>query len=77
MNRRPSQNSNRSEIYRYASLGTQILAGLAIAVFLGLKTDGWLHTLPLFTIVLPLLVLASIFYKLFRETGPRKNNEPK
>lgn len=71
MNPRPSPN-NKKEFYRYASLGTQILAGLGLAVFLGLKVDGWLHTLPLFSSVLPLLVLAGIFYKLMRETSGRR-----
>jgi F0F1-type ATP synthase assembly protein I len=71
---RPSQNSNKRFFYRYASLGTQILAGLALAVFLGLRLDGWLKTLPLFSCVLPLLVLSAIFYKLIRETK-RKDNE--
>ena len=76
MNNKPSPNNNR-DLVRYASLGTQILAGLGIAVFLGLKADGWLHTLPLFSCVLPLLVLGGIFYKLFRETSNKKKDEQK
>ena len=54
---------------RYAGLGTQMLVSIGIAVFIGLKTDKWLHTLPLFSCVLPLLVLAVAFYKLMRQTG--------
>jgi F0F1-type ATP synthase assembly protein I len=64
-------------LYRYASLGTQILAGIGLAVFIGLKADGWLNTLPLFSCVLPLLVLAAIFYKLMRETSGRQPRSPK
>lgn len=60
---------------RYASLGTQLLVAIGLAVFMGLKLDKWLNTLPLFSCVLPLLVLSAIFYKLFRETSRRKNNE--
>lgn len=60
---------------RYAGLGTVILAGLGLGVFIGLKADGWLHTMPLFSCVLPLLVLVGIFYKLIRETGNKKNEE--
>lgn len=60
---------------RYASLGTQLLVAIGLAVFVGLKLDKWLNTLPLFSCVLPLLVLSAIFYKLFRETSRRKNNE--
>jgi len=59
-------------LLRYAGLGTQMLVSMGIAVFIGLKTDKWLHTLPLFSCVLPLLVLVAIFYKLMRQTG-RKN----
>ena len=59
---------------RYAGLGTQMLLSIGIAVFIGLKTDVWLHTLPLFACVLPLLTLAVIFYKLLRQTG-NKNND--
>ena len=61
---------------RYAGLGTQMLVSIGIAVFVGLKADQWLHTSPLFSCVLPLLVLFGMFYKLMRQTG-NKNNEPK
>jgi len=57
---------------RYAGLGTQMLVSIGIAVFIGLKADKWLHTLPLFSCVLPLLVLAVIFYKLMRQTDNNK-----
>lgn len=60
---------------RYASLGTQLLAAIGLAVFLGLKADKWLHTSPLFACVLPLLILSAIFYKLFRETGKKNIDE--
>ncbi len=59
---------------KYASLGTQLLAAIGLSVFGGLKIDKWLHTLPLFACLLPLLVLSGIFYKLFRETS-KKNND--
>jgi F0F1-type ATP synthase assembly protein I len=73
-NRQSPNNSNKRFFYRYASLGTQLLVALSLAVFIGLKTDRWLHTLPLFSCLLPLLVLGLIFYKLTRETG-NKNDE--
>lgn len=60
---------------RYASLGTQLLAAIGLAVFIGLKADKWLSTSPLFASILPLLVLSALFYKLYRETGRRNNNE--
>jgi F0F1-type ATP synthase assembly protein I len=64
-------------LIRYAGLGTQLLAAIGLAVFLGLKADTRLHTSPLFVVALPLLVLIGIFYKLVRETGKQKNDEPK
>jgi F0F1-type ATP synthase assembly protein I len=74
MNNKPPPNNNR-DILRYASLGTQMLVAIGIAVFIGLKADGWLHTMPLFSCALPLLVLVGIFYKLMRETGNKKKDE--
>ena len=59
---------------RYASLGTQLLAAIGLAVFVGLRMDRWLNTLPLFSCILPLLVLALLFYKLFRETARKKKD---
>jgi F0F1-type ATP synthase assembly protein I len=69
--RLPSTNNNR-DILRYAGLGTQLLVAIGVAVFVGLKADKWLHTLPLFSCALPLLVLIGIFYKLIRETTIRR-----
>jgi F0F1-type ATP synthase assembly protein I len=73
---RPSPNNNR-DILRYASLGTQLFVAIGLAVFAGLKADKWLNTSPLFACVLPLIVLAGIFYKLARDTGKQKNNDSK
>jgi hypothetical protein len=72
MNRKPP--SNNRDLLRYASLGTQLLVSIGLAVFCGIKLDQWLGTLPLFACALPLLVLAGIFYKLFRETSRKKDN---
>jgi len=76
MDKRPSPN-NKKDILRYAALGSQLLAAIGLSVFAGLKADQWLHTSPLFACVLPLLALGAIFYKLVRETGKPKNDEPK
>jgi F0F1-type ATP synthase assembly protein I len=73
-NNRPPNNNNR-DVMRYASLGTQMLVAIALSVFIGWKTDKWLHSSPLLACILPLLVLSAIFYKLFRETSRKKNNE--
>jgi len=60
---------------RYAGLATQMLAGLGIAVFIGLKADKWLGlSFPVLSWLLPLLVLGAIIYQIIKATGP-KNNE--
>ena len=58
---------------RYASLGTQLLVAIGLAVFAGLKADKWLHTSPLLTCALPLLILFGFFYKLIKETASKKS----
>ncbi len=75
MNSKPRPDSNRRFLMRYAALGTQMLAVIGISVFAGLKADKWLHTSPLLACALPLLVLAAIFYRLFRETSQKKTDE--
>lgn len=74
-NSKPRPDNNRQFFLRYAALGTQIMAALVIAVFAGLKLDKWLHTSPLLAAALPLLILAGMFYKLFRETSRKNRNE--
>lgn len=76
-NRRRSPTDSNKELLRYAGLGTQLLVAIGLFLFAGLKLDKWLHTSPLFTAALPLLILIGIFYKLVRETGKPKNDEPK
>lgn len=72
MNRKPgSSPENNRELLRYAGLGTQLLAAIGLAVFAGIRIDKSIHSFPLLSCVLPLLVLAAMFYKLFRETGKK------
>lgn len=68
----PSSTQSKRDLLRYAGLATQLLVYLSLAVFGGLKADRWLHCFPLLTALLPLLVLAAVFYKLFKETGSNK-----
>jgi hypothetical protein len=42
---------------------------LAIAVAGGIQVDRWLGIFPVLTILFPLLTLAAVFYKLFKEIG--------
>lgn len=75
MNSKPPSNSNKQFFLKYASLGTQLLAALGLAVFLGLKGDQWLKTSPLLACALPLLTLIAIFYKLMRETSRKGSSD--
>jgi hypothetical protein len=54
-----------------------LLTASGISLFAGLKAGKWLHTSPLFTAALPLLILTGTFYKPVKGTGKRNNNEPK
>jgi len=62
----------KTDLLKYAGLASQLLVYLAIAVAAGIKIDRWIGVFPLLTILFPLLTLASIFYKLFKETGGSK-----
>lgn len=73
----PNKN-NFSDLFRYASMGTQIFVGLGLAVFIGLKADKWLKiSAPLLVIILPVIVLAGIIYKIVKETSKQKNGNAK
>ena len=52
-----------------------MLVAVGLGVFIGLKADKWLNTSPLLTCALPLLILAGIFYKLFKETAKPPKDE--
>ncbi len=65
---------NKKFLLRYAGLGMQLLVAIGLTVLAGLKADQWFNSSPLLSCILPLLVLAVIFYKLYRETS-RKNTD--
>jgi hypothetical protein len=75
--KQPHNNNKNSELIRYASLGTQFLVSLGLAVFLGLKADKWLKiSAPLLIWLLPLVVLIGMLYKIVRDTSkPSDKNE--
>ena len=69
-----SNNSSTKDLLRYAGLGAQMLVSIGIALYAGIKADEWLHTSPLFTVALPLLVLVGIFVGLIRQTQNKKKD---
>ena len=63
----PAENKQRkSNLLRYAALGTELLVILGLAVWGGLWLDGKTGLTPLFLIVLPLAGLVTIFVQLYR-----------
>jgi hypothetical protein len=69
----PEQNKASTDLLRYAGLGGQILVAIGLAVFVGLKADGWLHiSFPLLVWLLPLLVVSAMIYKLIKDTSKKK-----
>jgi hypothetical protein len=76
--RQPPNKNNYSDLFRYASLGTQIFVALGLAVFIGLKVDRWLKiSAPLLVLVLPVIVLVGIIYKIVKETSKQKDGDAK
>lgn len=65
--------SNASYLMQYAGLGMQLLALLALTVFLGLKADQWLKlNFPLLAWLLPVLVLTGMFIRIFKDTSKKQ-----
>ena len=68
----PEKKKNTS-LLQYASMGTQLLAGIGIGVFIGLKADNWLKfKIPLFVWILPLLIIIGFILKLIQSTSNKK-----
>lgn len=67
---------NRNNLLRYAGLTMQILAGIGVALFAGIKLDQYLRwQTPVFTWVLPLLVIAGMLYSIIKDTSKKRNEE--
>jgi hypothetical protein len=64
---------NKGLLLKYAGLTMQILASLAVAVFLGFKADEWLNfKTPLFVWILPLLVIIAMIYQVIKDTSKKQ-----
>jgi len=61
-----------NDLLKYAGLATQIIISLGISVCLGYKADhamAW--KFPLLTLLMPVLVLVSLFWRILNDTKPR------
>jgi Na+/glutamate symporter len=60
-------------LMQYAGLATQLVVSLGIGVFIGHWVDKKLAiAVPVFTWLLPLLILVSIFIKIIKDTSRKK-----
>lgn len=67
--RLPPQKDNKNFLLeKYINIGYYLLIPLLLGVFLGLIIDNFLHTKPLFTIVLIIGGTVFTFYNLFKLT---------
>ena len=66
--------SNKNLLIQYAALGTQLLAGLIIAVFAGKWVDEKANfTFPVFIWLFPLVVIIGMILKAVKDTSKKKN----
>jgi len=55
------------------SLGSQLIIGLALFLYIGLKIDQWLMTdTPITVWLFPLLFIVSVIIKTIIDTGKKK-----
>jgi hypothetical protein len=67
---------NSRLLLQYAGLGAQLLVGLGLAVFVGLKLDQRFHfSIPILVWALPLLVLVGMITKAIRDTSKKNDKE--
>ncbi|MBA2248967.1 MAG: AtpZ/AtpI family protein [Chitinophagaceae bacterium] len=63
---------NKNLLVQYAGIGAQLLISIGIGVFIGLKADKWLSLgIPLFTCLLPLIIITAIIFKAIRDTNKK------
>ncbi|HVX52262.1 MAG TPA: hypothetical protein VHB48_19030 [Chitinophagaceae bacterium] len=68
MNEKKPQNNRL--LYQYAGFAFQLLVLLGIAIYAGLKFDGWINPpIPVFVWLLPLLVIIFTIVKAVKDTS--------
>lgn len=61
-----------NELLKYGGLATQIIVTLGVTIFIGIKLDKYLNIkFPITTITLPLLVLVSLFWKIYKDSSKK------
>jgi Mn2+/Fe2+ NRAMP family transporter len=66
----------RKELLRYAGLSSEVVASVAVSVFLGMKADKGLKlSFPILSWALPLLVIVVLLVNLIRQGSGKKNGK--
>jgi len=62
-------------LMQYLSFAWQLIAGIAIFVYLGMLVDRWIKTsTPLLIWIFPLLVIVGMMIKVIRDTSKKKDD---
>ena len=61
-----NKKNNNALLWKYLSLGTQIIVALGAAVYFGIKIDQWLN------FKIPLFIITLLIYKVIKDTAPKK-----
>ena len=66
------KDDGRKLLLRYAGLATQLMVSMAIGVLAGYYIDKWINaTVPIFTWLLPLLILIILLYKIVKDKSTK------
>jgi uncharacterized membrane protein YbjE (DUF340 family) len=69
MKKMKDRKESNKQLMKYAGMGMQFLVSIGLGVFIGLKTDEWLHfSFPLLVWLLPLLMIIGITIKIIKDT---------
>jgi len=67
---------NKNLLSQYLSFAWQLIAGIAIFVYVGMLADKWIKTkTPLLVWIFPLLVIIGMMIKVIRDTTNKKDDE--
>jgi uncharacterized membrane protein YhdT len=64
--------SNNKDLYKYLGLASQMMISISLFTYIGFRLDKYFRWPNISTIVLPLLFLIVIFYKIVKDTKPKK-----
>lgn len=67
------ERKNDNQMWKYAGMVMQFFVSIGIAVFVGLQADKWMSaSIPVFSWILPLLVIIGIIIQVMRDTTRKK-----